>query len=124
MRLLLDTHSAIWFMDRDPRLREPTRELIRTPANEVLLSAVVVWEIAIKRSQGRLLVDRDIREMATDGPARPLGVTLEHAAATEALPWHHQDPFDRLLVAQATTEGASIVSVDKKLRAYDVEIVW
>ena len=92
--------------------------------NRLLLSAVVVWEVAIKRSLGKLEAPPEFAAALIDGGAEPLAVTLEHAAAVEDLPWHHRDPFDRLLVAQATVEGAVLVSADPRLRPYGVPTVW
>ena len=90
----------------------------------MLLSAVVVWEVAIKRSLGKLESPDHFGPTVLRAGAWPLPVTLDHAAAVERLPWHHRDPFDRLLVAQASAEGASLVSADEALRAYDVPVIW
>jgi PIN domain nuclease of toxin-antitoxin system len=92
--------------------------------NQVLLSAAVVWEVAIKRSLGKLEAPEDFAATLLGAGAQPLPVTLDHAAAVETLPWHHRDPFDRLLVAQAATEGATLVSDDESLRSYGVSLVW
>jgi len=89
----------------------------------VLLSAAVVWEVASKRSLGKLKAPPEFATTYLNAGAEPLPVTLDHAAAVEALPWHHRDPFDRLLVAQARAEGAAIVS-SEALRAYDVSLLW
>ncbi len=90
----------------------------------MLLSAAVVWEIAVKRSLGRLEAPDDLAATLLTAGARPLAITLEHAAAVEALPWHHRDPFDRMLVAQAVHERAALVSQDEALHAYGVTLVW
>src|SRR4051812_19546852 len=89
-----------------------------------LLSAAVVWEVAIKRSLGKLHAPAAFAQTLLGAGAYALAVTLEHAGAVERLPWHHRDPFDRLLVAQATVGGAALVSHDAALRPYDVPIVW
>ncbi len=124
MKLLLDTHAALWWLADDERLgRDATRQL-GDGSNRVLLSSAVVWEVAIKRSLGKLHAPADLAPTLLSAGAQPLPITLEHAAAVEALPWHHRDPFDRMLVVQALAEGAAIVSQDDRLNAYDVTVVW
>ena len=125
MRLLLDTDAALWWAAGDARrFGREARRRVNESANEVLLSAVVVWEIAVKRSLGKLEVRGDLVGALLEGGAEPLPVTLEHAAAVEHLPWNHRDPFDRLLVAQAVVESATLVSNDDAVRAYGVPTVW
>jgi PIN domain nuclease of toxin-antitoxin system len=92
--------------------------------NRVLLSAVVVWEVAVKRSLGKLKSPGDLAPTLLAAGAQPLPIGLDHAAAVETLPWHHRDPFDRMLVAQASIEGAALVSHDEVMRAYGVTLVW
>jgi PIN domain nuclease of toxin-antitoxin system len=124
VKLLLDTHSALWWLADDARLgRDADREL-SDGTNRVLLSAAVIWEIAIKRSLGKLQAPPDMAQTLLGAGARPLPITLEHAAGVEDLPWHHRDPFDRVLVSQAVIEGAAIVSHDERLRPYGVSLVW
>ncbi len=123
MKLLLDTHAALWWLAGEP-VGEEAERLLTDDTNRVLLSAAVVWEIAIKRSLGKLDAPSGLVETLTSAGAAPMAITLEHAATVERLPHHHRDPFDRLLVAQATVEGAAIVSADKQLRSYDVPVVW
>ena len=93
-------------------------------SNEVLLSAVVVWEVALKRSLGKLEAPDDLVATYLGGGAHALPLSLEHAAAVGRLAWHHRDPFDRMLIAQAMIEEAAIVSRDEALRPYGVQIVW
>ena len=124
MKLLLDTHAALWFLSGDKRLSEPARNHLVDDANPVLLSAAVVWEISIKRSLGKLVVPNEYLAVLLDAGVQPLSVTVEHAAAVEALPPHHRDPFDRMLVAQALLEGAALVSTDEALRPYGVTLLW
>lgn len=123
--LLLDTHVVLWVISGDKkRIPSGVASLLEDQETDVLLSAVVIWEIAVKRSIGKL--------DAEDGWLRAIGqlgfnalpVSAAHAAATESLPWHHRDPFDRLLVAQATVEGAALVTADSRIAAYDVPILW
>lgn len=124
MRLLLDTHAALWWLSDDERFGAAAATQLEDPTNRVLLSAVVVWEVALKRSLGKLHAPRDLADTLLGAGAQPLPVNLEHAAAVEELPWRHRDPFDRLLVAQAHVEGAALVSPDDALRAYGVTVVW
>lgn len=124
MRLLVDTHAALWFLEGDRRLSHLARNLIEDDKIERRLSAATVWEVAIKRSLGKLIAPADFHErMAKQGVAG-LPVTDAHAAAVADLPLPHHDPFDRLLVAQAQVEGMSILSADKILRKYDVPVLW
>ncbi|HUL80427.1 MAG TPA: type II toxin-antitoxin system VapC family toxin [Vicinamibacteria bacterium] len=118
MRLLLDTHAFLWWCTDDPRLGEIERRAIRNGANEVLLSAASVWEMAIKQALGRLRVP-EAPSLAVErlGIGR-LAVAFEHAEATASLPPLHCDPFDRLLVAQARVEGLTLVTRDPSIRSY------
>jgi PIN domain nuclease of toxin-antitoxin system len=124
VRLLADTHAALWLLAEDERLSASADQMLTDPSNEVLLSAAVVWEVAIKQSLGKLDAPDGFSSMLIDGGATPLPVSIEHARAVASLPWHHRDPFDRLLVAQAGFEDAVVVSSDDRLRAYDVQVAW
>ena len=124
MKLLLDTHAALWWLSGDDRFGQVAAGHLRSAANQVLLSAAVAWEVAIKRSLGKLDAPADLAPTLVAAGAMPLPISLAHASAVEALAWHHHDPFDRLLVAQATIEGAVLVSGDDALRPYGVPIVW
>ena len=121
MRLLLDTHVLLWAVLDDPRLTRAQREAI--VAAELYLSAASVWEIGIKRALGKLDVPDDVFAIASDAGCRPLPITWTHAEAAAALPPHHADPFDRMLVAQARCEGLHLASSDARLAAYDVTLV-
>lgn len=124
MKLLLDTHAALWFVEADERLSPAAREQMEAVVNEKLVSAVVVLEVAIKRSVGKLDVPAGLVQRLLDWGGSPLPVSLEHAAGVERLPLHHRNPFDRLLVAQAQVEGAVLVSGDPAMAAYGVPILW
>ena len=124
MKLLLDTHAALWWLSEDERFGEATADQLTDETNQVLLSAVVVWEVAIKRSLGKLETPENFASTLLDAGVQPLPISLDHAAAVEQLPWHHRDPFDRMLVAQASIEGAALVSHDEALRPYGVTLVW
>lgn len=124
MRLLLDTHALIWAAaDRD-RLSERAADAIADPDNDVYVSAVSGWEVAIKRARGRLRfpdVDRGLLR-ALRFAELPIG--LGHAVEVGLLPVHHRDPFDRMLVAQARVDDLTLVSSDRLLAPYDVALWW
>lgn len=124
MRLLLDAHAALWWLSADRRLGEEAARVLADDRNQLLLSAAVVWEVAIKRSLGKLQAPDGFAEAMLSGGAQRLAVTLEHAAAVERLPWHHRDPFDRMLVAQAGLERATLVTGDEAIAAYGLPVVW
>jgi len=121
MRLLLDTHVLLWALLDDPRLSADQRAAIG--GGELYISAASVWEIGIKRAIGKLDVPEELFDIAVDAGCRPLPISWTHAEAAAALPLHHADPFDRMLVAQARCEGLRLASSDAKLAAYDVELV-
>jgi PIN domain nuclease of toxin-antitoxin system len=124
LKLLLDTHAALWFLSGDERLSENAKSHLIDDSNRVLLSAAVVWEIAIKRSLGKLTVPDEYLSLLLDAGVQPLAVSVAHAAAVEQLPRHHRDPFDRMLVSQAVIEGGALVSRDDALRTYGVTLIW
>ncbi len=124
MKLLLDTHAVLWFLSGDERLGENAKRHLTDDTNRVLLSAAVVWKVAIKRSLGKLAVPEEYLSLLLHAGVQPLAVSVDHAAAVERLPLHHRDPFDRMLVAQAGIEGAALVSRDDALRPYGVTLIW
>lgn len=128
---LLDTHTFLWMAAEPKRLGAAAREVIDHPATELLLSVASIWEMAIKASLGKLeiegateTVDAFVRQQLEVTRTRILEVRVEHAVRVETLPWHHRDPFDRLLVAQATFEGLTILGRDPAFDDYDVSRVW
>lgn len=125
MRYLLDTNVVVWLLLGD-RSAVPSivRATISNPVAEPLVSAASVWEIAIKRSLGKLVIDPSWARALTRLDLTPLPVTAEHAARVEDLPWHHRDPFDRLLIAQTDVEDATLVTSDRQLDAYGVPTLW
>jgi PIN domain nuclease of toxin-antitoxin system len=127
MKCLVDTHAFLWFMAGDPRLSRAARRAIEAGDDEWCLSAASVWEMAIKSSLGRLTLPSPASEYVADkvqNGLRVLPVDWPHAAAVERLPFHHHDPFDRLLVAQAQSDHLSIVTKDSIFRQYGVSVVW
>lgn len=127
MKLLLDTHTFIWW-DSDPaQLSAPVLAALRDPANEVWLSVASVWEMVIKAQLGKLslrLPLGDIVQQQQANGLQILPVTLAHALAVQGLPAIHQDPFDRALIAQSNIEGAQLVSADQVIRQYPVRVLW
>jgi PIN domain nuclease of toxin-antitoxin system len=124
VKLIVDTHAALWLLAEDERLSARADQMLTDSSNEVLLSAAVVWEVAIKRSLGKLDVPEGFATMLLDAGAAPLPIGVDHAEAVRSLPWHHRDPFDRLLVTQAVLEGAVLVSNDDRMRAYGAPMAW
>jgi PIN domain nuclease of toxin-antitoxin system len=124
-RLLLDTNVVVWLLLGDRKaVSKRAAHALADERNSVSLSAVSVWEIAIKRSLGKLAIEPDWARALTRLDFEPLPVTSLHAQHVEQLPWHHRDPFDRLLVAQASLEDHALVSADARLGDYDVDVVW
>lgn len=121
MNLLLDTHVLLWALGGDPQLPETVRAEIRDGRNRVFVSAASTWEIAIKRAIGKLRVPDDLLAQLEHARLQPLDITIEHTLAVGALPDHHADPFDRLLVAQAQTERLTIVTRDPRILQYEVD---
>jgi len=124
VKLLLDTHAALWLLSADERLSENAERQLTADGNQVLLSAAVVWEVAIKRALGKLIVPDEYVRILLDAGVGPLPVSLDHATAIARLPPHHRDPFDRMLIVQATMEGAAVVSRDAAFQPYGVPLVW
>jgi len=127
MRLLLDTHILLWSLADARRLPEAARDAIESGDNEILFSAASIWEVAIKAQA--LRADFGVNAETIIGAAREtrfteLAITAQHAAAVAALPLHHKDPFDRLLIGQALTEPARLVTSDKTLAAYSKDLIW
>jgi PIN domain nuclease of toxin-antitoxin system len=123
VRLLLDTHVLLWWLDDSPALGAEARDLISLGENEVYVSAISAAEIAIKSSTGKLRVPSDLEQQLDQNAFAPLPLRLRHALAVETLPLHHRDPFDRLLIAQAQCEDALLVTADRMFAAYDVPTV-
>lgn len=123
MKLLLDTHAVLWWQIEDPRLSTNARRAIAR-ADLVFVSAVSAWEVAIKTALGRLRLDEPFAVNVAADDFTELPVTFVHAARLNGLPAHHADPFDRMLVAQAMVEGATLVTRDSALGAYGVQVLW
>lgn len=128
MKLLLDTQCWLWMQASPEKLNDKARELLVDPANDLLLSAASSWEIAIKYALGKLPLPIPPASYVPDrlrsGGVTPLAVSHAHALAVAELPAHHRDPFDRLLITQAQLDDLTLLTADRTLDAYDVQIVW
>ncbi|MEV8389679.1 MULTISPECIES: type II toxin-antitoxin system VapC family toxin [unclassified Streptomyces] len=122
MRLLLDTHIILWWLADSPELDDGVKDLLDKEPS-VYVSAVSPWEIAIKQSLGKLEGPEDLAERARDSQFTPLSITAGHGVRAGRLPAYHRDPFDRLLVAQAQIEGMTLVTRDKWIPHYDVQVM-
>ena len=123
MNLLLDTHMLLWWLGDTARLTRREREAIADAENTVYLSAVVVWEIRIKQALGKVRLPERFRRVVDAEPLVELPMTVAHAHAVGELPSIHRDPFDRMLVAQASCEGFTIVTRDPTIPGYPVSVL-
>ncbi len=128
MKLLLDTHALIWLISGDQRLGERAREVFVNQENLLFFSKASLWEMTIKISLGKLVLVKNWltvieNEMQSNG-IQWLEIETGHCKTLADLPFHHRDPFDRLLISQAISESMSIVSIDQQFSAYPVEIIW
>ncbi|MBA3610415.1 MAG: type II toxin-antitoxin system VapC family toxin [Rubrobacter sp.] len=128
MRVLLDTHAFLWWISGSPKLSEAARETIADERNDLLFSVVSGWEISIKVGVGKLDLPETPRDFVTGqvllNDLRVLTVSLDHALRVYDLPNHHRDPFDRLIVAQALSEGVPVLTADPLVARYSVETIW
>ena len=127
MRLLLDTHVALWALTDHKNLSAEARALLLNTENDVYFSAASVWEIAIKHALARRdmpLSGDEARVLVLEAGYKELAITSEHAAATESLPYHHADPFDRILLAQSKSEPMRLMTHDRQLLSYGDFVQW
>jgi PIN domain nuclease of toxin-antitoxin system len=122
MRLLLDTHVLLWRMHGVPTLGDQASDHVEA-AEELVVSVISFVEVGIKAATGKLRMPVSFRERVLESGARILGLTPEHGLAIAELPLHHRDPFDRLLIAQARSEGLTILTADQHFARYDVPVV-
>ena len=119
-RLLLDTHVFLWWLSDDPQLGKVARLAISDPRNQVFISAVSTWEASIKKSSGKLTAPDDLDAIAEEEGFGKLPISLFHGDQAGLLPQHHKDPFDRMLVAQAQSEGLIVVTNDEMITQYNI----
>ena len=122
--LLLDTHTLLWSVGDEDRLSPSAHEVLSAGAVPAYVSAASIWEIAIKQASGKLDAPENLLDKVAEARFIELGIGFEHAIRAGALPTHHRDPFDRMLVAQAQSEGLTIVTNDELVAAYDVPVLW
>jgi PIN domain nuclease of toxin-antitoxin system len=124
VRLLLDTHAFLWWMDGSPALRQAARAAIEDPQNDVILSVASLWELTIKIALGKLTFPADLETTLGKEGFGVLPITFAHLRALATLPPLHKDPFDRMLIAQSRADGLAIVTADPAFVPYGPEIVW
>ncbi len=128
MPILLDTHTFLWYILANPQLSARAKALMRASENEKFLSIASPWETSIKVSTGKLMLSEPLESYFAEqmrlNSIQLLPITLAHVARVSTLPFHHRDPFDRLLVAQSLTENIPLVSADAALDAYGIERLW
>ena len=128
MKYLLDTHTLLWFLSGDEKLSGRARLLIDDPSNEKFLSIASLWEIAIKAGLGKIDLDKPFEQMFPErldfNRIRILDITVDSLVKLTTLPFHHRDPFDRLIIAQGLVEEFPIISVDATFDAYGIDREW
>lgn len=127
MELLLDTHSFIWFLNGDEQLPQNLKNIIADTSNKCFLSVASLWEIAIKSSLGKLELNGDFKQLSgflTENDIEILPITFEHLQRLVQLPFHHRDPFDRIIIAQVLTERLSVATRDEAFPGYGVKCIW
>lgn len=123
MKFLLDTHLLLWWLANSPLLPAQARQWIGDPNNTIFISAVSLWEIWLKSSIGKLRVPAGFARKLAAEPFEELPLRAEHTPAVATLEWHHRDPFDRMLIAQASTENLVLLTADKELAAYGQSVL-
>jgi PIN domain nuclease of toxin-antitoxin system len=124
VKLLLDSHAFLWWLAEDQKLSPEAREAVANPAAIVHVSAATIWELAIKAALGKLdLQGADLVEEIAENDFVELPMTARHSSVAANLPRHHQDPFDRMLIAQAQVEGLTVVTRDPAFRSYGIALL-
>ena len=127
MKILLDTHTFLWFLGGDSELSKQARTLIENPKNEKYISIASFWDIAIKNSLGKLTLDVSFAELKTEAIKNGfqlLPITFEDTLQLNTLPLHHRDPFDRIIISQAKENNLMLVSCDDNFSLYNVNLLW
>ncbi len=124
MHYLLDTCIFLWWLENNEKLSKKAKDIISDTSNIIFVSSVTIWEIAIKGSSGKLKVPINLTEYIQECGFESLPIYYNHAEATKELPNIHKDPFDRMLIAQALTEKLAIITADKKIKKYDVKVIF
>ncbi|MGL4943864.1 MAG: type II toxin-antitoxin system VapC family toxin [Thermoguttaceae bacterium] len=127
MQYLLDTHALLWYASGDERLPVSIRPIVQNIRNDVAISVVTFWEVAIKVQLGKLSIGRTLEELVHftgQNGFRLMGMTPKHVMEYALLPLHHKDPFDRMLIAQAISENMSLIGCDTSFDAYNIKRIW
>jgi PIN domain nuclease of toxin-antitoxin system len=127
MRLMLDTHTLIWFLNGDPKLSQKAKHAIENPDNLKIVSIASIWEIAIKLSLNKFKFSKGFKsflELIDKNGFAVLPITFDHALTVSKLEFIHRDPFDRLLISQCITDNLKVVSKDEYIAKYDIETLW
>jgi PIN domain nuclease of toxin-antitoxin system len=128
MKVLLDTHTFIWLYTTPEKLSKTAMEICQDTDNQLYLSMASLWEMQIKVQLGKLKLKISLADMLTvqqqENDLNVLNIALAHIYQLQALPFHHNDPFDRLIIAQSVLENMTLISVDEKFKAYDVSVLW
>jgi PIN domain nuclease of toxin-antitoxin system len=128
MKVLLDTHTFIWLDTQPEKLSKTAMEICQDTDNQLYLSMASLWEMQIKVQLGKLKLKISLADMLTvqqqENDLNVLNIALAHIYQLQALPFHHNDPFDRLIIAQSVLENMTLISVDEKFKAYDVSVLW
>lgn len=120
-RYLLDTHILLWWLANDKKLAKKTRDIIAKPTNNIVVSTVSIWEIIIKKSLNKLTAPDNLKEVIISNDFGILSITADHALYLEKLPKIHNDPFDRLLIAQSIVEKVTFITADEIIPKYDIK---
>lgn len=123
MRVLIDTHVLLWWLADDAALSELHRDTVANPDHDVLVSAITMAEISLKSSLGKLVLPDGFDDAVLNAGFEELPFTAAHSIALRQLPWHHRDPFDRMLLAQARTEGLVFATADARCTHYGVQVL-
>ena len=128
MKYLLDTHVMLWFLEDSKELSGAVKEILLNGENELFWSAASLWEITVKISLGKLKLEEGWQQLLKKekkiNRIRDLAIDHTHCMPNLTLPWHHRDPFDRLLISQAIVENLVLLTRDEKIRKYDVKTAW
>lgn len=123
MRYLLDTNIFLWSLNDDKRLKKQIRKILEDPLNEIFASVVNGWEISIKHKIGKLPLKTTLFKCFEKSSFKVLNINLEHILQLDKLPFHHKDPFDRILIAQAKVESLTLLTSDQKFKKYDLRLI-
>ncbi len=128
MKVLLDTHAFIWLDTQPEKLSKTAMDICQDTNNQMYLSMASLWEMQIKVQLGKLKLKIPLADMLTvqqqENDLNVLNIALPHIYQLQALPFHHNDPFDRLIIAQSVLENMTLISVDEKFKAYDISVLW